>query len=207
MSLEQDIRAEIENIKKLKMEVGYINNHLSILEGLCREDKQKQIDAAYQRGLSETSSSDYQHGYEDGYKNCLAENDFDQPCTNCDKYKQGLNDAWEAARKIVTWPDRSLVNSDTFDLDPGENIFTKYSASEAIAKLKAYEDKQKDSIEVGDEVIDRDGDITIVTNIHERLFDGLCNDGSTMGDLFLEDVRKTGRHFDQIDKLLEAMRK
>lgn len=63
-----------------------------------------------------------------------------------------------------------------------------------------------DRIEVGDEVIDKDGDTTIVTNIHERLFDGLCSDGSTMSDLFLEDVRKTGRHYDHIDKLLEAIR-
>jgi hypothetical protein len=126
-------------------------------------------------------------------------------------YQRGLEDAWEAARKIVVDTDNGGIALGTlgeiFGTQAYSCIMRDNTAQEAIAKLKAYEDKQKDSIEVGDEVIDRDGDITIVTNIHERLFDGLCNDGSTMGDLFLEDVRKTGRHFDHIDKLLEAMRK
>lgn len=63
-----------------------------------------------------------------------------------------------------------------------------------------------DEIKVGDEVADKDGDKTIVTNIHGNLFDGLCSDGSTMADLFLGDNRKTGRHFD-ISSILEAMRK
>ena len=76
---------------------------------------------------------------------------------------------------------------------------------------KAYKNRytpapHSDRIEVGDEVVDKDGDKTIVTNIHGFLFDGLCSDGSTMDDLFLEDVRKTGRHFD-IASILEAMRK
>ena len=79
------------------------------------------------------------------------------------------------------------------------------------AYQRGFEDGKKsvsdpDRIEVGDEVIDKDGDTTIVTNIHEHLFDGLCSDGSTMSDLFLEDVHKTGRHYDHIGKLLEAIR-
>ena len=60
-------------------------------------------------------------------------------------------------------------------------------------------------IEVGDEVIDKEGDKTIVTNIHGDLFDGLCSDGSTMTDLFLDDNRKTGRHFN-IASILEEMK-
>lgn len=61
-----------------------------------------------------------------------------------------------------------------------------------------------DEIKVGDEVVDKDGDKTIVTNIHGDLFDGLCSDGSTMMDLFLDDNRKTGRHFD-IASILKEM--
>ena len=68
-----------------------------------------------------------------------------------------------------------------------------------------WTEKQTDEIKVGDEVIDKDGDKTIVTHIHGELFDGLCHDGSTMSDLFLEDVDRTGRHFN-IDKILEEMR-
>jgi len=124
------------------------------------------------------------------------------------EYQRGLNDAWEAARKIVTWPDRSLVNSDTFDLDPGENIFTKYSASEAIAKLKAYEEKQNDKFEFGDEIIDLNGVKGCVVSKD--------NDGSsTMYALFdgcrvpqyvtQSNYRKTGKHYD-IEKLLEGIK-
>lgn len=77
--------------------------------------------------------------------------------------------------------------------------------SECANNYKNQWKAKDDKIEVGDEVIDEDGDKTIVTNIHSDLFDGLCSDGSTMADLFLDDNRKTGRHFD-IDKILEEMR-
>ena len=124
------------------------------------------------------------------------------------EYQRGLNDAWEAARKIVTWPDRSLINSDTFDLDHGESVFTKYSASEAIAKLKAYEEQKADELKVGDEV-DWSGDRFIVTRIYQPLVDKRCNgiakDGSVYMDVVCDRLTKTGRHFD-IDKILEEMR-
>ena len=112
-------------------------------------------------------------------------------------YQRGLEDAWEAARRIC-------AGEFCGKIDTGSIL--NMTAQQAIDKIKAYEDKRSDRIEVGDEVIDKDGDTTIVTNIHERLFDGLCSDGSTMSDLFLEDVRKTGRHYDHIGKLLEAIR-
>lgn len=121
-------------------------------------------------------------------------------------YQQGLDDAWEAARKIVTWPDRSLVNSDTFDLDPGENIFTKYSASRAIEKLKAYEEKQDDKIDVGDEVTPKRnvGWKGVVVGIDDDNAMVMTSDGySAMYQI--EILCKTGRHFD-IASILEDMR-
>jgi hypothetical protein len=51
MSIEQEIRNEIDNVRQLKIDVGDINNHLSILEGLCRDRNQKAVDDAYMRGL------------------------------------------------------------------------------------------------------------------------------------------------------------
>ena len=198
MNLADEIRQQIEKNRDLKLEIGEINNHLSILEGLLRnerDDAQKQVNEAYQRGL------------EDGKKA------FDLLDAERDsEYQRGLNDAWEAARKIVTWPDRSLVNSDSFDLDPGENIFTKYSASEAITKLKAYEEKQKayDEIKVGDEVVwtEDEDTVIIVTIIYTssgiEWCDGICRDGKVY-QIITEHARKTGRHFD-IDKILEEMK-
>lgn len=126
-------------------------------------------------------------------------------------HQRGLEDAWEAARKIVTWPDRSLVNSDTFDLDHGENIFTKYSASEAIAKLKAYEEKQKadDEIKVGDEVqLCNDPNVCFVVISIDTLnedISGFNRNGHTYSCRPKDAWRKTGRHFD-IESILEAMK-
>lgn len=60
-------------------------------------------------------------------------------------------------------------------------------------------------IVVGDEVVDKNDYKTIVTYIYGDLFDGLCSDGSTMTNLFLDDNHKTGRHFD-IDKILDEMK-
>lgn len=64
MSIEQEIRAQIEKNKGLKLAVAEINNHLSILEGLLRTeraDAQKQVDEAYQKG--------YDKGYADKTNN------------------------------------------------------------------------------------------------------------------------------------------
>ena len=105
----------------------------------------------------------------------------------------------------------SMADSDIENAFPiewnngGFKALMNLQPQEAIEKLKAYEEKQTDDrIEVGDEVADKGGDKTIVTNIHGELFDGLCSDGSTMTDLFLDDNRKTGRHFD-IASILKEM--
>ena len=143
-------------------------------------------------------------------------------------YQAGLKDAWEAARKIIRMPD-----GDILDLFPdcyasvctAVQAILKYDASEAIAKLKAYEDKQKDRIEVGDEVTVAsltDGPLTVVGKAKVLDADGdqaMCYSllSAKTGTVFEHDVKdhgmdewetpfKTGRHFDHIDKLLEAMR-
>ena len=146
----------------------------------------------------------YQNGYDEAqliYQNPHAESD----------YQKGLNTAWDMARKIVTWPDRSLVNSDTFDLDPGENIFTKYPASRAIEKLKAYEEQQKaDEIKVGDEVrsnnaISDHTGVVLALSLEGNSAKVLENDGS-MAWVAVNVLTKTGRHFNFLASLLNAMK-
>lgn len=56
-NLANEIRKTIESVKDMKIQVGGINNYLSILEGMIRADYQKQVDEAYQRG--------YNKGYAD----------------------------------------------------------------------------------------------------------------------------------------------
>lgn len=199
MTIAGEIRKQIEKNKELKLAVGEINNHLSVLEGLTRKDIMEQVDEAYQTG--------YDKGYADKTNN-------DEVCNKIAKdiqdegYQRGLNDAWEAARKIVTWPDRSLVNSDTFDLDPGENIFTKYSASEAIERLKSYEEKQDDKFEFGDEIIDSWGVKGCVVSKDNEGFDTMYAlfDGCRVPQYVTQsNFHKTGKHYD-IEKILEGIK-
>lgn len=145
-NLANEIRKTIESVKDMKIQVGGINNYLSILEGMIRADYQKQVDEAYQRG--------YNKGYADKTNN-------DEVCNELAKdiYQRGLNDAWEAARKIVLSPDEGGTSLTDIYVMFGNNgsmqrVFRSYSASEAIDKLKVYEEKRKadDEIKVGDVV-------------------------------------------------------
>ena len=80
---------------------------------------------------------------------------------------------------------------------------------------RCYKDKYEptlhsDRIEVGDEV-NWDGDCFIVTKIFQprnmkEQCDGLDDDGSVYHDILMEDLKKTGKHYD-IASILEAMRK
>ena len=196
-----EIKPEYEDSYKGLMILGAKDSNLFV-DTLAVDDIEELNSDYINEHYSNLQDEAYQRGHKEGYAKGFGEGTL----TVGGDYQKGLEDAWEAARKIVTMPDRDFINSDILDLDPGESIFTKYAASKAIAKLKAYEEqKAVDEIKVGDEVIDKDGDKTIVTNIHGELFDGLFYDGSTMSDMFLEDVEKTGRHFD-IDKILEEMK-
>lgn len=178
MNIEQEIRAQIEKNKGLKLAVGEINNHLSILEGLLRnerDDVQKQVNEAYQRGL---------------------------------------DDAWECMKKIAFLEKprdmRDFLGHTTFG-----GILTGYTAAEAIAKLKAYEEKQKaeDDIKLGDELehtvsgytskaifLEKNGDDE---DWYNCLFWTGC--GVAILSYPKSQFKRTGKHFD-IDKILAEMR-
>ena len=173
MNIEREIRAQIEKNKGLKLAVGEINNHLSILEGLLRnerDDVQKQVDEAYQRGLDA---------------------------------------AWAAARKLFS----SMAESDIEKVFPiewnngGFNALMNLQPQEAIAKLKAYEEKQKadDEIKVGDEVRHDRGWTAVVTSIDNVGFSVMDYNGEVASYSDISKFTKTGRHFD-IPKILEEMK-
>ena len=169
MSIEQEIRNEIDNIKQLKIDVGDINNHLSVLEGLCRERNQKAVENAYQRGL---------------------------------------DDVWECMKKIA-FLEKPRDMRDFFGCSTLGGVLIDYSASEAIAKLKAYEEKQKadDEIKVGDEVEDHTDSLHKKAAVWSIKGDVLCVIAVGGGTWMLRknNAVRTGRHFD-IDKILEDMK-
>ena len=130
-------------------------------------------------------------------------------------YQAGLNDAWEAARRIVVDTDHGGLAlgtlSEIFGTQSYSYIMRENTAQEAIDKIKTYDNKRSDRIEVGD--------------IVERYVDGkldskgiyLQEDGGywrclfDTGAVFMTfaypkgQFKKTGKHYD-IASILEAMR-
>lgn len=125
-------------------------------------------------------------------------------------YQKGLNDAWEAARKLFS----SMADSDIEKAFPiewnngGFKALMNLQPQEAIEMLKAYEEKQKadDEIKAGDEVIYNGTTKCIVVRPEddERYASLIDSDGTHYAADHRE-CKKTGRHFD-IDKILEDMR-
>ena len=78
-------------------------------------------------------------------------------------YQAGLNDAWEAAKKIFGHEIDGGLDIDELKKAFGSDVYCTAdiirtnTVEQAIAKLKAYEDKHSDRIEVGDEVATETG--------------------------------------------------
>ena len=193
-NLADEIRKTIESIKDMKTQASGINNYLGILEGMMRADIQKKVDEAYQRGLEEGKKATW---------GLVAD-------ASSAEYQRGLDDAWECMKKIA-FLEKPRDMRVFFGCSTLGGVLIDYSASEAIAKLKTYEEKQKaeDDIKVGDEV-NWGGDCFIVTRIFQprnmkEQCDGIDNDGCVYHDVLMDDLEKTGRHSD-IMKILEEMR-
>jgi hypothetical protein len=132
-------------------------------------------------------------------------------------YQAGLNDAWEAAKKIFGYEiDGAIPIADignVFGYEPCKafctaDILRDFTVQEAIAKLKAYEDKHSDRIEVGDEVKHHFQGYGVVTRIKEvngkTHYNAVWSNGNT-GYYESDDLTKTGKHYD-IQSILEAMK-
>ena len=97
------------------------------------------------------------------------------------------NEAWECARKL-------------FELSP----------SEAVAKIKAYEEKQTDDeIKVGDEVIyngnPHNGEVGLVIGLCEKWVEVRFKSRWNCVGVYRDTVTKTGRSFPQIAEVLKQM--
>ena len=105
-----------------------------------------------------------------------------------------------------------MDGSDSVDVFGGFSVdsFTKYSYQEAKAKYEAWKDK----IRVGDEVVyadDPNKEKAIVLRLYQpkqyrTLADILCEDGTVVKMIKVENLAWTGRHFDEIADLLKKMK-
>lgn len=137
----------------------------------------------------EVTADAYQRGYENGYQ--------------C-----GLNDAWECVDKIFDLPckRREQIFSKCDSVGVWE-ILRQYPASEAIEKIRQYEQRQEEQIQVGDEVIPRETeyDTMIVTRLWKDDYDSDCIDAigfdGRISSFLVSRVSKTGKHHEIADVL------
>ena len=128
-------------------------------------------------------------------------------------YNNGLNDAWKCAKKIATSdglkPNELETIFDHRGIDP---IFEYFSASEAMAKIKEYEEKKAErnaspdnELHIGDEVYALDeNERKTVTAIKGVIATVLCSSGK-YGEFNISDLHKTGRRF-AIDEILRELK-
>lgn len=120
---------------------------------------------------------------------------------------KGRNEAWECIRKIEQMP--TSESEPIFNQFGLHNIMNHYSATEAIEKLRAYDEQKKQDddkhINVGDEVILNDGDKAVVTEHHSDVVCVVKHDGCTSFKS-KDDIKKTGRTFPEIAEVLKKMK-
>lgn len=153
-----------------------------------------------------------QAGYEDGYNDGLKALQFTD---GTELYTEGMNDAWAVALKVVL-PEKaggkytSAELREIFGVEFDYQCFQKYTPQEVIRMLDDLESQQ--AIKIGDEVKlshnSPDMEPLVVTALMPNSDkDLLC---ITVRGKYIavpsKQVVKTGRHFDQVSKLLEAMK-
>ena len=117
-------------------------------------------------------------------------------------YQKGLSDAWETVKELFgfTFDEQATI----FKTTSVRDTVRKYSASECIEKLKAYEQEQDEEIKIGDEVITASGK-AVVMGVGPVHFEYYNADG-TSGYDEVKNVKKTGRTFPEIAEVLRKMK-
>jgi len=125
------------------------------------------------------------------------------------EYQKGLSDAWECARKIVCLESEGGMSvEDLTNIFGTDRVVATYSASEAMERIKAYEDEHK--IRAGDEVIIASEKCVVLRVTKDGCLDRWMNlYGQTYANntgYANNEIKKTGKHYDQIAEVLEKMR-
>lgn len=130
-------------------------------------------------------------------------------------YEDGLNEAWEYMRKIVTTKRFETISEyydylrGIFGTNSANEVLETNSASEAITKIKEYEEKRK--IHVGDEIYSELTDCKAVVQRIDAWHRYQCfnDEGSqfiideqTFNDYWI----KTGKNYPQITEMLKQMK-
>ena len=159
-----------------------------------------------QPDLEQVRKEAYEQGQEDLRKSCVPKDEEAYGIGYNEGFQCGLDLAWWAARKICSsdcmTPD---IRKAIFGWSLSESVMDRFTASEAIEKLKTYE-QEKEEIKVWNEVVNGRNIKGAVTAIED---DGtltiFCQDGIWIKS-HARFWKKTGRTFPEIANVLEKMR-
>jgi hypothetical protein len=155
----------------------------------------------------------YKRGYTHGLKDASKDHESEK------SYEQGLNDAWECARKIAVemsienMQSCGLISNSDEEYEYSCGVIRDYSVSEVMTKIKEYEEKKK--FHVGDVIKTQFkatglNDIGVIIKIDDdgclRILDF---DYEIIEFIPYEDtlyIKKTGEHFPQIEEVLKVLK-
>lgn len=181
-------------------------------------------DSAYAHGYTEAESKyreirdklekqAYQRGYEEAYDTAYADAEEIYESGKRAMYQKGLKDAWECARKIADMP---YGEEEKAFGSGGWTFIINHTASEAIEKIRQYEQEKEEQIQVGDEVIrhyknefmEGDDAPSIFLSEEDGHFRCLAFNGRSImiAEYPKNQYRKTGRHFPEIAEVLQKMK-
>ncbi len=194
-----------------------------LLEAVSKEEYRDKKDYSVLEGMERDSVSKirtaFDKGYKQGYESGVASQGFTDGYTEeeverreKEAYQKGLEKAWETAKYIASLTGNDVKRREIIGDCAVWYAFTKYTASEVIANIEAYEQKQNQGeIKVGDEVylIDEYHPrvVTCITKINGE--NPSAVQFTESGRWVVDDVtelHKTGRHFDQIEEVLKALK-
>lgn len=181
-----------------------MNNYLQ------NPEVKEESDRAYAHGYSDAESKfseirkeAYDKGFEDGKELCPL-----PKVGHNNAYQKGLSDAWEAARKL--WEIDISTLHKIFYKETRMDCYMYYTAAEAVAKIKEYEDKQEE-IKIGNEVKAFEKKPFIVTGFgygddEEDVYCyGFVTENGISTSAKKNSCVRTGRHFPEIAAIFEKI--
>lgn len=153
--------------------------------------------------------------YQKGYCDALAKH-----CAICEEkkdaeeaYQRGLNDAWDAARKIERMTNREIKECFRVEPEFKQWVCCQFTAEEVIERIRQYEQKKEEKeIKAGDEVYyDDENNRRIVILIYEGSDCGvpikyalqLTKDSKKWCISRVKSLHKTGRSFPDVVTALQ----
>jgi hypothetical protein len=119
-----------------------------------------------------------------------------------DAYETAMEEAHEAMVKLLCldFDERQSIFGCNYN-----NIIRRNDMRTIIGKLYSYEQKRP---MIGDEIVFDDGEKAVVTKVYSELqrVTAVCSDGCARCRK-IDDIKKTGKHFADVSKMLEALRK